>query len=123
MHELSVGQAIVDTVERRAEGRDVRRVTVRIGHLRQVVPDALQFAWEMLTDGSELAGCRLVIEHVPAVVACRQCAARTTLDIPVLACATCTSFDVELVTGEEFLIATIDVGVAHPTTPPTTLVG
>lgn len=109
MHELAVGQAIVDTVEQRAAGRDVRLVTVRIGYLRQVVPDALQFAWEMLTDGSPLAGCRLDIEHVPAVVACRECEARTTLDLPVLACASCGSFDVELSSGEEFMIATMDV--------------
>lgn len=117
MHELAVGEAIVDTVGRRGGGREVRQVTVRIGHLRQVVPDALQFAWDMLTQGSDLAGCHLEIEQVPAVVTCRQCNARTTLDLPILACATCTSFDVELVSGEEFLIATMDVAEPDPTMP------
>lgn len=110
MHELALGQAIIDTIDRRADGRDVRQVTVRIGHLRQVVPDSLQFAWEMLTEGSDhLSGCRLVIDHVAAVVACRECDARTTLELPILVCATCASFDVELVSGEEFQIATMDV--------------
>ena len=109
VHELAVGQAILDTVERRAAGREVRLVTVRIGQLRQVVPDALQFAWEMLTDGSALAGCRLDIDHVPAVVRCTACGAHTTLDLPVLACGTCATFDVELCSGEEFMIATMDV--------------
>lgn len=109
MHELALGQAIVDTVARRAEGHRVRQVSVRIGHLRQVVPDALQFAWEMLTDGSDLAGCRLNIDHVPAVVACRGCASTTTLVFPILLCASCDSADVELISGEEFLISTMDV--------------
>jgi len=109
MHELALGQAILETAERRAGGRDVRVVAVRIGHLRQVVPDALQFAWELLTDGSPFEGCRLDIEHVPAVVECRECAQRSTLDLPVLVCAGCGSFDVELRSGEEFLIATLDV--------------
>lgn len=109
MHELALGEAIVDTVDRHAEGRRVRQVTVRIGHLRQVVPDALQFAWGMLTDGSDLAGCRLEIDHVPAVVACRVCAATTTLEWPILLCGACESADVALVSGEEFLIATMDV--------------
>ncbi len=60
------------------------QVTVRIGHLRQVVPDALQFGWEVLTDATDLKGCALVIEQVPAVVECRECGARTTLDMPIL---------------------------------------
>lgn len=109
MHELSLGQAIIDTVRRRGDGRAVRHVTVRIGYLRQVVPDALQFAWEMLTDDSELAGCRLEIEHVPAIVVCRACGETTTLAWPILLCAACEGSDVELVSGEEFLIATMDV--------------
>lgn len=109
MHELALGQAIVDTVVRRADGRGVRQVTVRVGYLRQVVPDSLQFAWEMLTDGSDLAGCRLDIDHVPAVVACRTCAARTTLEWPVLICGSCEGFEVDVVSGEELVIATMDV--------------
>lgn len=109
MHELALGQAILDSVGRRADGRDIRQVTVRIGHLRQVVPDSLQFAWEMLISGSDLHGCRLEIEHVPAVIACRVCDVHTTLDLPILMCPTCASLDVDLVSGEEFLIATMDV--------------
>jgi hydrogenase nickel incorporation protein HypA/HybF len=109
MHELSIAQAICDTVVDRAGGRPVRRVDVRIGHLRQVVPDSLLFAWEMLTEGSDLAGSELVVEHVPAVVRCRVCGADTTLDWPVLACAACESLDVELRSGEELQLVSIDV--------------
>ena len=78
MHELALCQAIVDTVGRHADGRRVERVDVRIGHFRQVVPDSLQFSWELLTEGTDLAGCRLVVDHVPAVVECRACGAATT---------------------------------------------
>lgn len=109
MHELSLCDAIVGTTTRHANGRAVKQVTVRIGHLRQVVPDALQFGWELLTESSDLKGAELVIEQVPATVACRQCAAETTLDMPILACGTCGSFDVKLLTGEEFLIVSMDV--------------
>jgi hydrogenase nickel incorporation protein HypA/HybF len=113
MHELAVGQAIVDKVSARAGSRAVHQVTVRIGHLTQVVPDALQFAWQMLTEGTPLEGCLLEIEHVPAVVVCGQCGERTELDWPVLACATCGTADVALVSGEELLVATMDVATEH----------
>ena len=52
MHELALCQAIVDTVERHAGGRRVEQVDVRIGHFRQVVPDSLQFSWELLDGGN-----------------------------------------------------------------------
>ena len=94
---------------KRANGRPVTRVTVRIGHLRQVVPDALQFGWEMLTDDTDLKGCQLVIEQIPAIVECPGCQAKTTLDMPILACGSCGSFDVTLLSGEEFLLVSMEV--------------
>ena len=72
------------------------------------MPDSLQFSWELLTDGTDLAGCRLVVDHVPAVVECRMCGAATTLDVPILICASCEGSDVTLVSGEELLVASID---------------
>jgi hydrogenase nickel incorporation protein HypA/HybF len=114
VHELSVCQAIVDTVAQHAAGRRVRRVNVRIGYLRQVVPDSLLFAWEVLTEETDLAGCELAVEHVPAVVECPACGERTTLEWPVLVCGRCGAVDVALITGEEFQIASMDVAEAVP---------
>jgi hydrogenase nickel incorporation protein HypA/HybF len=108
MHELALCEAIVDSVTRHAVGQRVERVEVRIGHFRQVVPDSLQFSWELLTAGTDLAGCELAIDHVPAVISCRGCGQQTTLDAPILLCRGCDSSDVTLVSGEEFLIASID---------------
>ncbi|MGH9094611.1 MAG: hydrogenase maturation nickel metallochaperone HypA [Acidimicrobiales bacterium] len=109
MHELSLAQAIADTVQQHAAGQPVERVVVRIGHLRQVVPDSLQFSWQLITAGTEVDGCSLEIEHVPASVVCRACGTTSTLTSPVVACEPCGSFDVELLTGEEFLIASLDL--------------
>ena len=102
-------RAIADTVGERGGGRELVRVIVRIGHLRQVVPDSLQFSWQLLTEGTDLEGCELDVEYVPAVVCCRSCQAETTLDLPILACGSCGGVDVELCSGEELLIASIDV--------------
>jgi hydrogenase nickel incorporation protein HypA/HybF len=110
VHELSLAEAIQDSVLRRAAGRTVERVDVRIGHFRQVVPDSLQFAWQMLSAGTELEGCALEIEHVPAVVSCPACGAHTTLDLPVFACGACGDQAVELISGEELLIVSLHIG-------------
>jgi hydrogenase nickel incorporation protein HypA/HybF len=114
MHELSLCQAMLETVERRAAGRRVHRVNVRIGQFRQVVPDSLQFAWELLTDGTDLAGSVLAIDHVPAVIECTGCGELTTLDWPAMACARCGGLDVRLIKGQELMIVSLDVAEGVP---------
>ena len=112
MHELSICDAILGTTIQRADGRPVTQVTVRIGHLRQVVPDALLFGWEVLTESTDLKGCELLVEQVPATVRCEECQDETTLEMPILACGSCGSFDVKLLSGEEFLIVSMQVSEA-----------
>ena len=72
MHELSVSSAIVDTVVRHAEGRRVTAVRVRLGRLRQVVPDSLAFYFELVARDTVCEGARLEQEVVPAVAALRR---------------------------------------------------
>ena len=43
------------------------------------------------------------------MVECLDCGARTTLDLPILACGTCEGFDVKLLSGEELLVVSIDL--------------
>jgi hydrogenase nickel incorporation protein HypA/HybF len=109
MHELSLCEAIAATVTKHAGDRTAAGVVVRIGHLRQVVPDALSFCWTMLTEGTELDGCTLEIEQVPAVIACNGCGAETTLDVPLMICRSCESDDVTLLSGEEFQVVSVDL--------------
>ena len=89
MHELSLCSAIAGIVRDHAADRRVAQVVVQVGHLRQVVPDSLELCWTMVTQGSDLEGSRLMIDHVPAVLGCGVCATRTAIHVPVLVCGTC----------------------------------
>jgi hydrogenase nickel incorporation protein HypA/HybF len=109
VHELSLCEAIAATVTKHAGDRSATSVLVRVGHLRQVVPDALSFCWTMLTDGTDLDGCALEIEQVPAVIRCDRCGAETTLDVPLMVCSQCSSDEVTLLTGEEFLVVSLEL--------------
>jgi hydrogenase nickel incorporation protein HypA/HybF len=109
MHELSVCEAIAGAVNRHAGDRRVAKVFVRIGHLRQVVPDALTFTWQLMNEETPLAGSVLEIESVPAVVKCKTCGEETTLDMPITACGSCFSYDVDLVSGEEFAVVSLEL--------------
>ena len=104
MHELSLAQAIAETTARHAKDRPVAEVRVRIGHLRQVVPDALTFAWTLVADGTAAQEAELIIEEIPAAGVCRGCGTQSEWDAFPLACRACGSIDVELVRGEELLV-------------------
>jgi hydrogenase nickel incorporation protein HypA/HybF len=57
--------------------------------------------------GPRSSGCELLVEQVPAVIKCWLCRQQTVIDWPVLLCTSCASRDVELLSGDEFLIASI----------------
>jgi len=122
MHELSIAQAIAQVALDHARGRRVLRVELRVGHLRQVVPSALEFAFELVSQGTPLDGAELVIERVPAQGRCRTCGAHTVMTSFPLQCGSCGGLDVELTAGEELLVDALEIeddevltteGVAH----------
>ncbi|GHJ44401.1 hydrogenase expression protein HupH [Catellatospora sp. TT07R-123] len=111
MHELSVCGALADLVTRHAGDRLVANVRVRIGRLRQIVPDTLVFCWTMVTADTGLDGSRLEIESVDATVSCADCGhvSRIDPDPPVFVCHGCGGFSLTVLTGEEFLLLALDL--------------
>ena len=113
MHELSICGSIAGIATRRAEGRPVDTIHLRIGQLRQIVPDTLVYCWSMVTTATALDGSRLEVEYVPVRIECRGCGEVTDIgDFPILLCARCDSADVEVIAGEEFLVTALELAKA-----------
>lgn len=109
MHELSIAQAVVEIAARHAKGRRICRVDMKVGHLRQVVPSALEFAFELAASGTPVEGAELVIEDVPATGDCRACGRRSVMPELPLRCPLCGGIDVELVAGEELHVESLEL--------------
>jgi len=109
MHELSIAEAVVGIASRHAAGRKVTRVELKVGHLRQVVPGALRFAFELVAEGTEVAGAALAIDEVPPGGICRACGTDGDLPAFPLRCGVCGSLDVELRRGEELLVDELEL--------------
>jgi hydrogenase nickel incorporation protein HypA/HybF len=109
MHELAIAESVVDIAARTAAGRRVARVELKAGHLRQVVPSALEFAFELVARGTVVEGAELAVEEVPAAVRCRTCAADSDGVVLPLACGRCGSFDVTLIRGEELQVEAVEL--------------
>lgn len=107
MHELAISRAIVATVVRHAEGRQVTAVTVRVGHLRQVVPDTLAFSFGLVARETPCQGARLELISVPARLRCAACAREWDPRDAMFRCTCGGPGDV--VAGDELQVESIDV--------------
>jgi hydrogenase nickel incorporation protein HypA/HybF len=87
----------------------VSRIELKVGHLRQVVPSALEFSFELLTNGTPLEGAELVIEDVPARGRCRECGVETEMRTFPFQCSRCGGVDLEIQAGEELLVDALEL--------------
>jgi hydrogenase nickel incorporation protein HypA/HybF len=109
MHELSVSSAVLESVLRHARGRQVTGVKLRVGHLRQVVPDSLEFYWGIVTRDTPAEGSVLEQEVIPARLACPACQDEWPIELPVFRCPGCGGADVEIAAGDELEVESIEV--------------
>lgn len=113
MHELGIVSGVLDVVRStvRHEGA-VRALTVRlrIGDMAQVVPESLDFAWDVLRDEDPTtATCALEVEEVHPRSRCLACGAVFDHDCHHFRCPACGSGDTTLLAGRELDIVSIDI--------------
>jgi hydrogenase nickel incorporation protein HypA/HybF len=109
VHELSLSQAIVETTLRHAEGRPVKSVQMRIGALRQVVPESLEFYFGLVTRETLAAGAALEVAYLAARLRCGDCGREWEPELPLFRCPSCSGAAVETLSGTEFEIESIVV--------------
>jgi hydrogenase nickel incorporation protein HypA/HybF len=109
VHELSIASAIVTTAARHADGCRVTAVRVRVGRMRQVVPDSLQFCFGMVARESLCEGARLELEVIPAVLRCAACAHEWEIESPPFRCPLCSCGEVTAIRGEELEVESIEI--------------
>ncbi|CAN5778552.1 hydrogenase maturation nickel metallochaperone HypA [soil metagenome] len=109
MHELSIAESVVRIASRQAEGRRVTKVWMKVGHLRQVVPSALSFSFELVAEGTAAEGADLEMEEIPVTGKCRECWEHSQPNSFPLQCTACGSFDLEILRGEELLVESLEL--------------
>jgi hydrogenase nickel incorporation protein HypA/HybF len=108
MHEMGITQSIVAIVAEQAAGRKVKRVTLEIGKLAAVMPDAIRFCFDVVAQGSALDGAALDIVEIPGRARCLDCGGEVMLAEVFGSCA-CGSRKLERLAGEELNIKSMEL--------------
>jgi len=113
MHEYSIVQSLVDSVEavaRPHEAASVHHLYVQIGELAGVDCDLLQTAYDTFRFGTICAEAPMTIERISARWECPRCHAAFAPGA-VLRCSTC-SEPARLAAGDEILLRRVELEVA-----------
>ncbi len=107
MHELSITRNVVAICAEQARGK-VTRVTLEIGKLSAVLPEAVRFCFDVCAKGTPIEGARLEIIETQGRGRCRTCGGEVLLTQLFGRCA-CGSVDLELIGGDELRIKEMEV--------------
>jgi hydrogenase nickel incorporation protein HypA/HybF len=112
MHEISIAESIIGIAEARARARNalsIRLIGIRLGEFTNIMPEALEFAFEIARQGTTAERAQLEIEIIRMTLFCVVCEAETQPAGGLcLICAQC-GFPLKIVAGEEMQIEYIDV--------------
>jgi hydrogenase nickel incorporation protein HypA/HybF len=104
MHEMSYCEGVLEAVTRRAKGRRVARVGVRIGAVHRIVADAFQQSFELAAAGGPAAGATTEVVVVPVHGHCMECRNEFETTDPSPACPACGSLEVAADGGDEVIL-------------------
>lgn len=109
MHEFGLCEGIVDAVLKRAAGRPVTRVRVRVGALHRVAEPALDQAFEMIAAGTVAENAAVDVVVIPVHLTCASCGWADDADEPYAACQQCGGTDLTAEGGDELTLESISL--------------
>jgi hydrogenase nickel incorporation protein HypA/HybF len=120
MHEFGLCQSILEAVQRRAAGRPVTEVRLRIGALHRVQEEAMKQAFAFAASGTVAQNARVAVTTMPVSMTCDHCSAQAQGPELLLACPQCAATSLTLVGGSELLLESIRLaaGVHQPANDP-----
>ncbi len=110
MHELSLAQSICDTVRAHLPpGQRVLTVVVEWGPLSGVVPESLQYCFDIVAQSTGLDEARLKLMSTKPNATCPACEAGFTVEQMWAECPECGHAPVTVIGGREFRLKEIEV--------------
>lgn len=116
MHELSICQSLVEIVlaefnKLDRPGKKLVYADVTVGAMRQIVPEYLADAYELLVKDTAAQGSRLRIREIPVCAKCKDCRWAGDVREMTFLCPQCASPALELTGGMELFLESLEVEI------------
>ncbi len=112
MHELAICQSLISQVEdiaREHQANKVISILVQIGPLSGAEAPLIKSAYPIAAAGTLAEQAILEIETMPIRVRCNSCHEETIATANRLICGKCGDFHTELISGDEMLLASLEL--------------
>lgn len=113
MHEMGIAMQVIEiaTASIPADMKDARveAVNLKVGKLASVVPESLRFCFQVASQETPLEGALLNIEEIPVTARCKDCHHEWNIYSPVFLCESCGSGAVDVISGQELEIISIEI--------------
>lgn len=112
MHEVGIMEqtlAIALENAQRQNAKKIHRLKMRIGTISGVVPEALSFAFDVVTQGTIAENATLTIETVPVTCYCPNCQLNFEPEELIYQCPQCHQISRQILTGKEIELTSLEV--------------
>ena len=112
MHELSLCEDLMSQVNALAKTHGasrVVRIVVRIGPLSGIESRLLDCAFTISRAGTVAEHAEFVTEVQAVRVKCTRCGAETAATVNQLLCGSCGSYETQLISGDELILAQVEL--------------
>ena len=112
MHELSLAQSIVETINNHVPEEQrtaVKTVTLKVGQHSGVVVDSLEFCFNAIILETPLQNARLKIQEISFTLQCSSCNTTSPSEFGFAVCPKCGSYETRVASGMELQIAEIEL--------------
>jgi len=108
VHELSIMEGVLDMIRASARERNigkVNKIKLVIGKFTMIMPDSLQFSFQVLSQDELFLNAGLEIEERDIVISCEECGQESVLpDAYSFLCPACGAARINMVSGREMYI-------------------
>jgi hydrogenase nickel incorporation protein HypA/HybF len=111
MHEFSVTKSLVDLCNQEADKNNIQNVIkihINIGKFTGFSPDSIRFYFEFLKKHTSCSEAELLFTEVPIRIKCSKCKTEQIIEEPILVCPSCGSVEVDVLSGREFYVDSIE---------------
>lgn len=112
MHEVGMMENLLNAAVERAKREGaarIRLVQMRVGEASGIAPESLEFAFELVKQGTIAEDARLQIDRVPTVCYCSACGVEFQPRDLLYECPQCHQISTEVRQGKEFELEFLEV--------------